>query len=257
MGKLAPFLLEKSFADQGLLKYWVYVTWAHPKLAEKPAEQWGTHFWGGNAAGRGHRRNTDVLLCKGKAVMRLNFSSASPTNTLHLTPAPAPGCHTSSAGRSAANRISPSCFAFKWLITTCCKTLHRQGGKRFYNSLYSEPWQQRKPPPARTVWGSTHDPGEQKPRPAASPHLPLTEPASYPNPSSCPSSRMPLGHSMLRNSLSAKRQRQLLQKQNKIEYNKEQRVCRANCCSGKTPSWLRAAPTGSVPDLPPSCHATG
>lgn len=70
-------------------------------------------------------------------------------------------CHAGSAGRSAANRIFSSCFAFKWLIATRCKTLHQQGGKRFYKSLYSEPRQQRKPPSAHTILGSKRDFGEQ------------------------------------------------------------------------------------------------
>lgn len=89
------------------------------------------------------------------------------------------------------------------------------------------------------------------------PQLQLTEPPSCPNPSSCPCPHTPPSHGTLRSSSSAKQQRQLLQKQNKTEYNEEQRVCRASCCSSKTPSWLRAAPTGSVPDLPPSCHSPG
>lgn len=93
---------------------------------------------------------------------------------------------------------------------------------------------------------------------AKSGSIPMPRRACIPNPSSHPCSHTPLGHGTLRSSLSVKRQRQLLQKQNKIEYKEEQqRVCRANCCSGETPSWRRAAPTGSVPNLPPSCHPTG
>lgn len=62
-----------------------------------------------------------------------------------------------------------------------------------------------------------HNPWGQQHRP----HLQLTEPPSCPNPSSCPC----LGHGTLRNSLSAKQQRQLLQKQNKTEYKEEQAAC--------------------------------
>lgn len=109
---------------------------------------------------------------------------------------------------------------------------------------------------AHVISGSLRTPREQQQRPAASPHLQLMELASCPNPSSHPCSHMSLGHSMFRNSLSAKRQRQLLQKQNKIEYNEEQRVCRTNCCSGKTPKLATSSPYRQHP-RPPSqlpCH---
>lgn len=115
-------------------------------------------------------------------------------------------------------------------------------GKGFTTVFKASPGSRKEPLPAHTILGSTGTPREQKPKPAAALHLQLTELTSCPNPSSQPRSRTPLDHGVLRNSLSAKRQRQLLQKQNKIEYKKEQRVCRANCCSGKTPKLATSSP---------------
>lgn len=205
------------------------------------------------------------MFFKGKALTRLNFSSASSTSSrnhpgrhpgcspssLYLTPAGS-GCRAGSAGRRAANRIfSPPFLLLSGSLQHTVKPFIDKEGKGFTTVFKASPGSRKKPLPAHTILGSTRAPGEQKPKPAACPHLQLTELASCPNPSSQPRSRTPLGHGVLRNSLSAKRQRQLLQKQNKIEYKKEQRVCRANCCSGKTPKLTTSSPYRQRP-RPPS-----
>ena len=202
------------------------------------------------------------MLCKGKALTRLNFSSASPTNTLSLTPAQPRAATPAQLGGVLQTGFFPPVLHLSGPLQHAVKPFIDKEGKGFTTVFKASPGSRVNLPRHAQFWaahvisGSARTPGEQKQRPAASPHLHLTELASCPNPSSCPCCRTPLGHGMLRNSLSAKRQRRLLQKQNKIEYNEEQRVCRANCCSGKTPKLATSSPYRQRP-RPPSqlpCH---
>lgn len=120
-----------------------------------------------------------------------------------------------------------------------CNTLKKpfiteEGKKVLQQSLESKPRQQRIPPAAHTgffgqhmgfhSWGAESELGTIS---EAGSILLTSSSQNLPNPSSCPCPHTPPGHGTLRNSLSAKQQRQLLQKQNKIEYNHEQRVHRA------------------------------
>lgn len=174
-----------------------------------------------------------------------------PLQTPYISPQ---RCHASSAGRSAANRIfSPPVLRLNGSLQHAVKPFIGKEGKGFTRVFTVSLGNRENLPRHTQFWAANVISGSG----AESGSIRVPHGARIPNPSSRPRSHMPLGHGTLRNSLSAERQRRLLQKQNKIEYKEEQqRVCRANCCSGETPSWRRAAPTGSVPDLPPSCHPT-
>lgn len=131
-GRFALLLLQRSFTNQFTLNN-SQPTPKQPRNLTKSYQQAsaGSHplgpwFWGVSSAGRGHWRNT-----KGCPEKR-GFSPSPvllqhPLNSLHCCPGP----QLLSWEECCKQVFFPSCFVFKWLIETCCKNLHGQGGEGF------------------------------------------------------------------------------------------------------------------------------
>ena len=251
MDKSAPLLFERGFGDQGLPKYRVYTTRGTPQTGREASGAAGNAVLGRQCSWEMPQEKHQRVALRREGSHEAQLLCSIPCKHPAADPSAGPGLPRRLSWQDCCKQdFFPPVLCISGSLQDAVKPFIGKEGKGFTTVFKSSPGSRANLPrhaqfrAAHAIWAAQALPGsggrgQQHPR----------------SPSSRP--RTPLGHSTLGNGLSAKPQRRPLQKRNKIEHNEEQRVCRATRCSGKTPSWLRAAPAGSGPDLPPSCHAAG